>query len=106
MQILKEPKNALLKQYAMLLGMSNAELDVTPAAMQAIAAEARKRGTGARGLRSLMEKLLTDAMYRVPDIEGRSIVILDEEDVVTMRGARVAELDVEHCCDAEIATGS
>eukprot|EP00951_Prasinocladus_malaysianus_P043750 scaffold551527_cov23-Prasinocladus_malaysianus.AAC.1 len=52
-----------MKQYTAMLGMNEADLEVTSEALRAIATEARKKGTGARGLRSIMEKLLVEAMY-------------------------------------------
>ena len=100
-----EPNNALLKQYNVTLAMSNAELEVTPEALHAIAAEARRKGTGARGLRSIMDKLLMEAMYHIPEVEGRCTVVLDEEGVVSKTGARVVEADI-YSSYAEAATGS
>lgn len=64
-RVLHEPKNSLLKQYATLLAMNNAEFTCSVAAMRAIAREAMRRGTGARGLRNIMERLLLDSMFRV-----------------------------------------
>lgn len=65
-QILQEPKNAILKQYQKLFELEEAELTFTPAAVQAIAKEAIKRKTGARGLRSILENIMLDIMYDVP----------------------------------------
>lgn len=64
-QVLTEPRNALCKQYSSLLGMSGAQLRVTRAALRAIARQALRKGTGTRGLRCIMEKLLMDAMFQV-----------------------------------------
>ena len=75
-RILTEPKNALLKQYQRLFGMEGVRLDFTPDALKAISHEAIKRGTGARGLRSIMESLLLDTMYDLPsrdDVESVTI---------------------------------
>jgi len=69
-QVMQGPKNALIKQYSRLLSMNDADLEVTPEALHAIATEARKKGTGARGLRSIMERLLTEAMYKVCGFPG------------------------------------
>ena len=65
-QILTEPKNALLKQFQKLFAMEGAELDVRPTALTAIARKALKRKTGARGLRSIIEQALLDTMYDLP----------------------------------------
>jgi len=65
--ILVEPKNALTKQYAKLMAMEGVELEFTPDALRELAAQAHKKGTGARALRSLLEKLMLDLMYEAPD---------------------------------------
>lgn len=67
--ILTEPKNALIKQYQKLFEMENVELEFTRPAMEAIAKKAIERKTGARGLRSIMEGLLLDTMYELPDLK-------------------------------------
>ena len=83
-RILTEPKNALVKQYRRIIGFEGAELEITPEALRAIAAEAIKHGTGARGLRSICERVLQDTMYTLPSEEGRvARVIVDEECVVS-----------------------
>ena len=64
--ILTEPKNALIKQFAELFAMEGVEFDVTPEALSAIAHKAMQRKTGARGLRSIVEAALLDAMFEVP----------------------------------------
>jgi ATP-dependent Clp protease ATP-binding subunit ClpX len=64
--ILTGTKNALIKQYAKLLAMENVELEFTPEAVREVAAQALKKGTGARGLRNLLEKLMLDLMYEIP----------------------------------------
>ncbi|EXF90450.1 C-terminal, D2-small domain, of ClpB family protein [Bordetella holmesii 30539] len=61
-QILTEPKNALVKQFQKLFAMEGAELDIRPDALTAIARKALKRKTGARGLRSILESALLDTM--------------------------------------------
>jgi len=76
--ILIEPKNALIKQYQKLFSMEGAELDVRPAALQAIARKALKRKTGARGLRSILEGVLLDTMYELPTLENVEKVVIDE----------------------------
>ena len=65
--ILTDPKNALTKQYAKLMAMEGVELEFTPDALRELAAQALKKGTGARALRSLLEKLMLDLMYEAPD---------------------------------------
>jgi ATP-dependent Clp protease ATP-binding subunit ClpX len=65
--ILTEPKNALTKQYAKLMAMEGVELEFTPDALRELAAQALKKGTGARALRGLIEKLMLDLMYEAPD---------------------------------------
>lgn len=68
--ILTEPKNAILKQYKCLLNMDGVELDFEPEAVELIAAEAIKRKTGARALRSIVEEIMLDIMYEVPSKEN------------------------------------
>jgi len=65
-RILSEPKNSLVKQYQKLLEMDNVRLEFEPAALEAIAKEAIKRNTGARGLRAIIEDIMLDVMYEVP----------------------------------------
>ena len=77
-QILTEPKNALLKQYQKLFAMEGAELEVRPAALAAIARKALARRTGARGLRSILEAVLLDTMYELPTTENVRKVVIDE----------------------------
>jgi ATP-dependent Clp protease ATP-binding subunit ClpX len=77
-QILVEPKNALSKQYQKLFAMEGVELELRPAALQAIARKALKRKTGARGLRSILEGALLDTMYELPAMENVSKAVVDE----------------------------
>ena len=77
-QILIEPKNALVKQYQKLFSMEGVELEIRPAAMIAIAKRALERKTGARGLRSILESVLLDTMYELPSLENVSKVVIDE----------------------------
>lgn len=65
-RILTEPKNAIVKQYKKLFSLDKVELDFTESALEAVAQKAIERQTGARGLRSIMEEVLTDLMYEVP----------------------------------------
>ena len=75
-RILAEPKNALIKQYQKLLSMNNVKLEFTADAIDELAALAEKNGTGARGLRSIMENLMLDVMYQLPQ-EGVTNCIVD-----------------------------
>ncbi len=81
-QILVEPKNALVKQYQKLFAMEGVELEIRPAAMQAIAKKALDRKTGARGLRSILEEVLLDTMYELPGMENVTEVVIDENAIV------------------------
>src|SRR5690606_5444489 len=76
-QILTEPKNALVKQFQKLFAMEGAELDVRPDALKAISRKALKRKTGARGLRSILEGSLLDTMYDLPSQGNVSRVVLE-----------------------------
>jgi ATP-dependent Clp protease ATP-binding subunit ClpX len=77
-EILIEPKNALVKQYQKLFAMENVELEIRPGALQAVAKKALERKTGARGLRSILESVLLDTMYELPGMENVSKVVVDE----------------------------
>jgi ATP-dependent Clp protease ATP-binding subunit ClpX len=77
-QILTEPKNALVKQYQKLFAMDNVELEIRPAALSAIAKKALERKTGARGLRSIVEQALLDVMFELPTLTGVAKVVIDE----------------------------
>ncbi|MEG0003800.1 MAG: ATP-dependent Clp protease ATP-binding subunit ClpX [Comamonas sp.] len=80
-QILTEPKNALVKQYSKLLAMEGVELEIRPAALRAIARKALARKTGARGLRSLLELSLIDTMFELPNTDNVEKVVLDESTI-------------------------
>ena len=82
--VLTEPKNALVKQYAKFFEMDGVELLITTEALRAIAEQAMKRGTGARGLRAIMEEVLLDTMYELPERSDIARVVIDE-DVVRER---------------------
>jgi ATP-dependent Clp protease ATP-binding subunit ClpX len=77
-QILTEPKNALIKQYQKLFAMDGVELEVRPSALSAIARRALERKTGARGLRSIIEHVLIDTMFDLPTLDGVAKVVVDE----------------------------
>jgi ATP-dependent Clp protease ATP-binding subunit ClpX len=80
-QILTEPKNALVKQYQKLLAMDGVELEIRPSALSAIARKALARKTGARGLRSILEHALIDTMFELPTLDGVAKVVLDEHNI-------------------------
>ncbi|MCP1771341.1 ATP-dependent Clp protease ATP-binding subunit ClpX [Neisseria perflava] len=77
--ILTEPKNALIKQYQTLFEMEGVELEVEEDALHAIAHQALERKTGARGLRSIVERYLLDTMYLLPDLEDVKKVVIDKD---------------------------
>lgn len=79
--ILVQPKNALIKQYQALFAMEDVTLTVTEDALKAIAQKAIKRKTGARGLRSIVEHVLTDVMFEVPELGNVKEVIVDRDTV-------------------------
>jgi len=81
--ILTEPKNALTKQYAKLLAMEGVQLEFVPDALDALASLAVKKGTGARALRGILEKLMLDLMYEIPG----------NEDIVSVKITRPAVLE-------------
>ena len=76
-RIVREPKNSLTKQYFKLFEMEHVEIQFRDDALNAIAKKAQERKTGARGLRSIMEAVLLDSMYKIPSLEDVSKVIID-----------------------------
>ncbi len=80
-RILTEPKNALVKQYKKMFEFEQSELAFTPEALTAIAHEAVEHGTGARGLRSICERVLQDVMYDLPEVKGASKVVVRDTDI-------------------------
>ncbi len=80
-EILVEPKNALIKQFHKLLQMENVDLEVRQDALRAIARKALARKTGARGLRSILEHALLDTMYELPNLHNVAKVVLDENTI-------------------------
>jgi ATP-dependent Clp protease ATP-binding subunit ClpX len=81
MQILTEPKNALVKQYEKVFGFEDVELEFTPDGLEAVADLAILRGTGARGLRAILEEVLLNTMYELPGRDDVAKVLIDEETV-------------------------
>ena len=69
--ILTEPKNALTKQFGKLMAMEGVELEFTPDALHELASQALKKGTGARALRSIVEEVMTEVMFELPDIDPK-----------------------------------
>lgn len=78
-RILTEPKNALTKQYARMFEMDSVSLVFTPDALSAIAEQALKRSTGARGLRAIMEEVLLNTMYDLPSRNDIEQVLIDRD---------------------------
>jgi ATP-dependent Clp protease ATP-binding subunit ClpX len=78
-KIMLEPKNALVKQYQKLFGMENVTLRFTEGALQAVAREAMKRNSGARGLRSILENIMLDIMYEIPSQPDIRECVISEE---------------------------
>ena len=77
-QILTEPKNALVKQYTKLFEMEGSELEFREDALRAISRKAMMRKTGARGLRTILEHVLLDTMYDLPSLDDVHKVVIDE----------------------------
>ena len=93
-QILTEPRNALVKQYRRLFELDGVDLEFTPDSLEAIADQANLRGTGARGLRAIMEEVLQSVMYEVPsrkDVEG---VVITREAVLENVNPTIVPRDV------------
>ena len=77
-----QARNALVRQYQKLFEMEGAELEFQPQALRAIAKKARERDTGARGLRSIVEELMTDIMFELPEIETKGKYAVTESVVI------------------------
>ena len=83
--ILTEPKNAITKQFVASFAMDEVDLTFTKEAIEAIADEAIRQKTGARGLRAIVEKFLTDIMFEIPSIKGKKDLVITK-DVVESKG--------------------
>ena len=81
-EILKEPKNALIKQYQKLFEMEKVSLKFTDGALVAIARETLNRKTGARGLRSILENAMLDVMYEIPSQDRVKEVVINEDTIL------------------------
>jgi ATP-dependent Clp protease ATP-binding subunit ClpX len=91
--ILTEPKNALTRQYSKLMSMEGVRLEFEPDALKELARQAIKKGTGARALRGLLERIMRDVMFDIPDQDDvlavtitRPVVLEETKPVVTRRG--------------------
>ena len=78
-RILREPKNAIIKQYQKYFDLEKVRLKFTDDAVAAIAREALKRGTGARGLRAILEEVMLEIMYELPSIQGLKECVITRE---------------------------
>ena len=85
-KILTEPKNAMVKQYQKLIALEGAELSLTKDALEALAELAVKRGTGARALRSIFEKLMLDIMYQLPSNKDIKKITINQAVVEGKKG--------------------
>ncbi len=81
-RIITEPKNAIIKQYTASLAIDEVKLEFTEDAIDAIADTAIKQKTGARGLRAIVEKLMTDIMFEIPSIKGYKHVLITKDTVL------------------------
>jgi ATP-dependent Clp protease ATP-binding subunit ClpX len=81
-RILTEPKNALLKQYRRVFELDGVELELAPDALEAVAEQAMLRGTGARGLRAILEEVLLEVMYDLPSRSDIGRCVIDRSVVL------------------------
>ena len=95
MKILIEPRNALIKQYEKIFEFEDIELEVTEEALHAISEQALERGTGARGLRAILEEVLLDPMYELPGDASAGRVIVDQETVLERSVPRIEPKDAD-----------
>ena len=93
-KILTKPKNALLKQYRKIFQMDGTELEITAEACEEIAKLAIKRKTGARGLRGIMEELLTDIMFELPSHKDVVKVVIDDNAVKNIKDPQIIKKDI------------
>lgn len=85
--VLTKPKNALVKQYQKMFALEGVVLEFTPDSLEAIARLSIKRGSGARGLRSILEGLLLDTMFELPEQTGLTRVVIDKDVVAGTKEA-------------------
>ena len=88
-QILKEPKNAILKQYHKLLELDEVDLEFTDGALRAIARAAKERDLGARALRAIIEEFMLDIMYEIPKDENIGKVVITEDYIEKKGGPQI-----------------
>ena len=88
-QILEEPKNAILKQYRKLLAMDEVKLDFDKGALEAIADQAMKKDTGARALRAILEEYMLDIMYEIPKDDSIGEVVITREYIEHTGGPKI-----------------
>jgi len=105
-QILSEPKNAIVKQYQRLFEMEDVKLTIPEEALKAIARRAIERKTGARGLRSIMESILLDTMYDLPGMNGVEEVVISREVVEGDAKPLLIYSDREKLAPAKVASVS
>ena len=94
-KILTEPRNALIKQYEKIFEFEDIELEVTDEALNAISEQALARGTGARGLRAILEEVLLDPMYELPGDKTAGRVVVDGETVIQRALPKIEPRDEE-----------
>ena len=94
MKIMTEPKNAIVKQYKKLIGMDNVELEIDGDALRAIARKAIALKTGARGLRTIFENIMLDAMFDIPEDESIKKIIIDREVVDGSKKVSVVKKEI------------
>ena len=97
-KILSEPRNAILKQYQKLLELDEVKLQFTDDALQAIAAKAMERDTGARALRSIIEEFMLDIMYEIPKDDNIGRVTITEDYIEKKGGPRI---EMRGCLELE-----
>ena len=102
-RILTEPKNALVKQYTKMFEFEDSTLEFEKDALRAIAHEAQEHGTGARGLRSICERVLQDVMYDLPEHKAATHVVVRASDITGKRSPRLFPLPKPHFPGAPFA---
>jgi ATP-dependent Clp protease ATP-binding subunit ClpX len=90
-RILTEPKNSIVKQYKKLFDIDGAKLSFEEEALQEIAKLALSRKTGARGLRTIMEELMIDTMFELPELKGYEIVITKDSVVANSKPLKIKQ---------------
>lgn len=94
-EVLTEPKNALIKQYQHMFGLEGATLSFTDEALRAIAERAISRETGARALRAVVDEIMIDLMYELPDLDNNGVEYLIDKNIVESRRGRLDDLRVQ-----------